>query len=199
MGAQVIGRAFAKALRQEFAASKAAADARGRAGQQSAAASSISGMTLQEAQQVLNVSTLSPEEIQKNYEHLFKVNDKLVGGSFYLQSKVSCAFMFYFLFIFFKIWNRQLFFLIFSPVWKAQLLFISTYLTAASPALTRERRRRTHMSSETCAVSHLLLFTVPAVQPPQSYSVGGPRSSGQLTGRLAGARPDYRGRWCAVS
>ncbi|MGH0117515.1 UNVERIFIED_CONTAM: hypothetical protein FKN15_038035 [Acipenser sinensis] len=33
------------------------------------------------------------------------------------------------------------------------------------------------------------------VQPPQSYSVGGQRSSEQLTG----ARPDYRGRWCAVS
>ncbi|MGH0165815.1 UNVERIFIED_CONTAM: hypothetical protein FKN15_058002 [Acipenser sinensis] len=37
------------------------------------------------------------------------------------------------------------------------------------------------------------------VQPPQSYSVGGQRSSGQLTGKSAGALPDYRGRWCAVS
>ncbi|MGH0117050.1 UNVERIFIED_CONTAM: hypothetical protein FKN15_028162 [Acipenser sinensis] len=37
------------------------------------------------------------------------------------------------------------------------------------------------------------------VQPPQSYSVGGQRSSGQLTGKPAGTRPDYRGRWCAVS
>ncbi|MGH0122445.1 UNVERIFIED_CONTAM: hypothetical protein FKN15_004483 [Acipenser sinensis] len=37
------------------------------------------------------------------------------------------------------------------------------------------------------------------VQPPQSYSVGGQRSSGQLTGKPAGARPNYRGRWCAVS
>ncbi|MGH0167405.1 UNVERIFIED_CONTAM: hypothetical protein FKN15_077607 [Acipenser sinensis] len=36
------------------------------------------------------------------------------------------------------------------------------------------------------------------VQPPQSYSVGGQRISGQLTGKPAGARPDYRGRWCAV-
>ncbi|MGH0189365.1 UNVERIFIED_CONTAM: hypothetical protein FKN15_035020 [Acipenser sinensis] len=35
------------------------------------------------------------------------------------------------------------------------------------------------------------------VQPPQSYGVGGQRSSGQLTGKPAGARPDYRGRWCA--
>ncbi|KAF6271655.1 presequence translocase associated motor 16 [Rhinolophus ferrumequinum] len=88
MGAQVVGRAFARALRQEFAASRAAADARGRAGHQSAAASNLSGLSLQEAQQILNVSKLSPEEIQKNYEHLFKVNDKSVGGSFYLQSKV---------------------------------------------------------------------------------------------------------------
>ncbi|MGH0154364.1 UNVERIFIED_CONTAM: hypothetical protein FKN15_026929 [Acipenser sinensis] len=36
------------------------------------------------------------------------------------------------------------------------------------------------------------------VRPPQSYSVGGQRSSGQLTGKPAGARPDSRGRWCAV-
>ncbi|MGH0158062.1 UNVERIFIED_CONTAM: hypothetical protein FKN15_035122 [Acipenser sinensis] len=37
------------------------------------------------------------------------------------------------------------------------------------------------------------------VQLPQSYSVGGQRSFGQLTGKPAGVRPDYRGRWCAVS
>ncbi|KAI5128063.1 Mitochondrial Import Inner Membrane Translocase Subunit Tim16 [Manis pentadactyla] len=91
MGVQVVGRAFARALRQEFAASRAAADARGRTGHQSAAASSLCGLSLQEAQQILNVSKLSPEEIQKNYEHLFKVNDKSVGGSFYLQSKVVRA------------------------------------------------------------------------------------------------------------
>uniref|UniRef100_A0A3P8SCZ0 Presequence translocase associated motor 16 n=1 Tax=Amphiprion percula TaxID=161767 RepID=A0A3P8SCZ0_AMPPE len=74
-----------------FPASQAAARARGAAGQQSAAASSITGMSLQEAQQILNVSTLTPEEIQQNYDHLFKVNDKSVGGSFYLQSKVVQA------------------------------------------------------------------------------------------------------------
>ncbi|XP_012867015.1 PREDICTED: coronin-7 isoform X3 [Dipodomys ordii] len=91
MGVQVVGRAFARALRQEFAASQAAADARGRAGHQSAAASNLSGLSLQEAQQILNISKLNPEEVQKNYEHLFKVNDKSVGGSFYLQSKVVRA------------------------------------------------------------------------------------------------------------
>ncbi|MGH0154530.1 UNVERIFIED_CONTAM: hypothetical protein FKN15_027185 [Acipenser sinensis] len=37
------------------------------------------------------------------------------------------------------------------------------------------------------------------VQPPQSYSVRGQRSSGQLTGKPAGARPDYMGRCCTVS
>ncbi|MGH0162012.1 UNVERIFIED_CONTAM: hypothetical protein FKN15_042178 [Acipenser sinensis] len=37
------------------------------------------------------------------------------------------------------------------------------------------------------------------VQPPQSYSIGGQHSSGQLTGKHAGARPDYRGRWCATN
>ncbi|RXM30101.1 CKLF-like MARVEL transmembrane domain-containing protein 4 [Acipenser ruthenus] len=31
------------------------------------------------------------------------------------------------------------------------------------------------------------------MQPPKSYSVGGQRSSGQLTGKPAGARSDYRG------
>ncbi|KAM7386897.1 hypothetical protein PAMA_009496 [Pampus argenteus] len=91
MGVQVVGRAFARALQQEYAASQAAARARNTAGQQSAAASSITGMSLQEAQQILNISTLTPEEIQKNYEHLFKVNDKTLGGSFYIQSKVVRA------------------------------------------------------------------------------------------------------------
>ncbi|XP_075292298.1 coronin-7 isoform X4 [Opisthocomus hoazin] len=92
VGAQVVGRAFMRALRQEFAASRAAAEARGRSERpQSAAASRIIGISLQEAQQILNVSNLSPEEIQKNYDHLFKVNDKSVGGSFYLQSKVVRA------------------------------------------------------------------------------------------------------------
>lgn len=48
-----------------FTASQAAARARGSAGQQSAAASSITGMSLQEAQQILNISNLNPEEVQK--------------------------------------------------------------------------------------------------------------------------------------
>ena len=54
-----------RALRQEFAASRAAADAWGRARPQSAAVSNLSGLSLQEAQPILNISKLSPQEIQK--------------------------------------------------------------------------------------------------------------------------------------
>lgn len=50
-------------------ASQAAAQARNPSAQQSAAASSITGMSLQEAQQILNISTLTPEEIQKVRAH----------------------------------------------------------------------------------------------------------------------------------
>nr|KAG5688089.1 hypothetical protein BaRGS_002694 [Batillaria attramentaria] len=49
-------------------------------------------MTLQEAMQILNLKSVEDlEALQKNYEHLFNVNDKSKGGSFYLQSKVFRA------------------------------------------------------------------------------------------------------------
>ena len=48
-------------------------------------------MTLEEAQQILNLNKLDPESIVKNYEHLFNVNEKSKGGSFYIQSKVFRA------------------------------------------------------------------------------------------------------------
>ena len=34
---------------------------------------------------------ITAEEIEKSYGHLFEVNDKAKGGSFYLQSKVVRA------------------------------------------------------------------------------------------------------------
>ncbi|CAG2178890.1 unnamed protein product, partial [Oppiella nova] len=51
------------------------------------------GMSLQEAMQILNVDNkkltdMDAETIQKSYDHLYDVNDKSKGGSFYLQSKV---------------------------------------------------------------------------------------------------------------
>lgn len=93
LGTQVIGRAFARALRQEFAASQEAAR-RGGGGQKGAsraAANARTGITLEEAQQILNIEKLDPELIAKHYEHLFNANDKSKGGSFYLQSKVVRA------------------------------------------------------------------------------------------------------------
>jgi len=49
-------------------------------------------MTLEEAQQILNVDKLDKlDDVLKNYEHLFAVNDKAKGGSFYIQSKVFRA------------------------------------------------------------------------------------------------------------
>ncbi|XP_019543453.1 mitochondrial import inner membrane translocase subunit TIM16 [Aedes albopictus] len=93
LGTQIVGRAFARALKQEYAASQEAAKRAGggQKGQNRVAANLKTGMTLEEAQQILNVSKLEPEEIQKHYDHLFQVNDKSKGGSFYLQSKVFRA------------------------------------------------------------------------------------------------------------
>ncbi|KAL1438133.1 hypothetical protein MTO96_048224 [Rhipicephalus appendiculatus] len=93
-GAQVVARAFARALQQEYAASQAAAKQAG-AGRgdttQRAAASVKLGMSVQEAMQILNVDKIDPELVEKNYKHLFEVNDKSKGGSFYIQSKVYRA------------------------------------------------------------------------------------------------------------
>ena len=44
----------------------------------------------QEAKQILNVSDIhNREDVQKKADHLFTINDKKKGGSFYIQSKVS--------------------------------------------------------------------------------------------------------------
>lgn len=110
LGGQVVGRAFARALKQEIAASQEAAKRnQNRSGNTRAATTRtgkmmvmwwncatfssrfILGITLEEAQQILNINKLDPEEIQKNYDHLFEVNDKSKSGSFYLQSKVFRA------------------------------------------------------------------------------------------------------------
>ena len=72
-------------------ASQQAARARASAGQKSSDSSSPFGasISLDEAMKILNVDKLEAEKVQKNYDHLFKINDKAKGGSFYLQSKVS--------------------------------------------------------------------------------------------------------------
>lgn len=93
LGAQVVGRAFARALKQEIAASQEAAKRAGGGpeGARRAAANASTGLSLEEAMQILNLEKLDPDRIQNNYEHLFNANDKAKGGSFYLQSKIVRA------------------------------------------------------------------------------------------------------------
>ncbi|XP_022815405.1 mitochondrial import inner membrane translocase subunit Tim16 [Spodoptera litura] len=93
LGAQVVGRAFARALKQEIAASQEAAKRAGGGaeGTRRAAANASTGLTLEEAMQILNIDKLDKEKIVKNYEHLFQANEKAKGGSFYLQSKIVRA------------------------------------------------------------------------------------------------------------
>ncbi|UYV65394.1 NUDT8 [Cordylochernes scorpioides] len=60
----------------------------GAKGTSQAAQNLKSGISLQEALQILNVDAkLDPKQVQKNYEHLFSVNERSKGGSFYIQSK----------------------------------------------------------------------------------------------------------------
>ena len=90
-GGQVMGKAFSNAVRQEIRMSQQAANARysGNQSTEQAAETAKMGLTVEEAKEILNVSELKPEDIEKNYEHLYTANDKAKGGSFYLQSKVS--------------------------------------------------------------------------------------------------------------
>ncbi|KAH8396432.1 hypothetical protein KR222_010081, partial [Zaprionus bogoriensis] len=93
-GAQSIGRAFIKAVRQEVEASRAAATQHqsNKMNNSKSQDTSLKGMSLHEAQQILNVKDLTNmDEIQNNYDHLFRANEKATGGSFYIQSKVFRA------------------------------------------------------------------------------------------------------------
>ncbi|KAH7049087.1 Pam16-domain-containing protein [Linnemannia elongata] len=99
MGSQIVGKAFMEAYRQ--AAANAAkngghhAAKNGSGGSKAAAADAVTrktGMSVDEAMNILNITKEADlAKIVKNYQHLHKVNDKAVGGSFYLQSKVVRA------------------------------------------------------------------------------------------------------------
>lgn len=83
-GTQVFGKAFAEAYRQASSASV-------RAGASATARQKTGGITFDEACKILDVdggSLPTAEKLQSKYNHLFEVNSKDKGGSFYLQSKV---------------------------------------------------------------------------------------------------------------
>jgi import inner membrane translocase subunit TIM16 len=100
-GAQVVGKAFTQAVRQEIRMSQEAAKkSASRQENHSAHAAETArlGMTLDEAKQILNLTTEdmlgskdAQEKLQKSYDHLFLVNDRSKDGSFYIQSKVFRA------------------------------------------------------------------------------------------------------------
>ncbi|CAD6244771.1 GSCOCG00013465001-RA-CDS [Cotesia congregata] len=97
LGSQVVGKAFTRAVRQEMAASQEAARRAGGGskGAQSAAASARTGLSLEEAKEILNIKNLKDpdqlEAIESNFKRFFEANDRKNGGSFYLQSKVVRA------------------------------------------------------------------------------------------------------------
>ncbi len=57
------------------------------------AATRKTGMTLDEATQILNLEkgAIKQEELQAKYDTMFKANDPAAGSSFYLQSKIFRA------------------------------------------------------------------------------------------------------------
>lgn len=94
LGTQIVGRAFARALKQEIAASQEAARRAGggRQGSQRVEANTRTGLDLTEAKNILNVKDLNDKEaIEKKFKFLMDANDRAKGGSFYLQSKVFRA------------------------------------------------------------------------------------------------------------
>ncbi|RZB39429.1 Pam16 domain containing protein [Asbolus verrucosus] len=91
-GTQVIGKAFARALKQEYEASQQAAQRLGNAKTRTERlANQKLGLSLEEAKQILNITNLNKDDVNRKYEALFKANEKSNGGSFYLQSKVVRA------------------------------------------------------------------------------------------------------------
>lgn len=87
-GTQVVARAFARALREEFSNANRMSNKR-----PANVPPPIQNneMALEEAMQILNVDKLDPELIEKNYKHMFEANDRKNGGSFYIQSKIYRA------------------------------------------------------------------------------------------------------------
>ncbi|XP_030759596.1 mitochondrial import inner membrane translocase subunit tim16-B-like [Sitophilus oryzae] len=88
-GAQVVGKAFARAIRQEIEASQQAAQRLNNAKTRTErVVNQKLGLSLEEAKQILNITKLTREEIDERYNTLFKANEKT---SLYLQSKIVRA------------------------------------------------------------------------------------------------------------
>lgn len=72
----------------------------------------------------------------QNYDHLFKVNDKSVGGSFYLQSKVSNGYGQNIVIVISFCFNA---FILVNPIWKPSRDGASLCCFAAQVVRAKER------------------------------------------------------------
>ncbi|KJH50492.1 ribosomal RNA large subunit methyltransferase J [Dictyocaulus viviparus] len=96
---EAVAKALARAIRQEIQQSQqAAASYATKTGQSAneerdcANANVKYGISLEESLQILNVKPpIDQTLVEKNFEHLFSINDMAKGGSFYLQSKIYRA------------------------------------------------------------------------------------------------------------
>ncbi|KIW08028.1 uncharacterized protein PV09_00972 [Verruconis gallopava] len=94
-GARILGTAFREAYKQAAASQKYAAAA-ARSGKHNPLTHSASGLTLEEACKILNVSPpkqgkVDMELVTERFKRMFDANDPKKGGSFYLQSKIVRA------------------------------------------------------------------------------------------------------------
>ncbi|RHZ80555.1 hypothetical protein Glove_134g188 [Diversispora epigaea] len=95
-GVKIFGNAFVAAYRQAAINAKNAQSSHQNNIRREAATrfSAVdSHMTMDEACKILNVkkNDVDINQVTRNYEHLFKVNDTSSGGSFYVQSKIVAA------------------------------------------------------------------------------------------------------------
>lgn len=94
LGTQVVAKAFARALRQEIAASQEAAKRAGGGAQgtKRAAANARTGIDIKEALLILNAEKPEQKElIEEHFNKYMDANSREKGGSFYLQSKIFRA------------------------------------------------------------------------------------------------------------
>jgi import inner membrane translocase subunit TIM16 len=94
-GARILGTAFKEAYKQASASQKYAAAA-ARSGKHNPLTHGASGLTLEEACKILNVSPpkqgkVDMEAVMEKFKKMFDANDPKKGGSFYLQSKILRA------------------------------------------------------------------------------------------------------------
>ncbi|KAI6646355.1 Mitochondrial import inner membrane translocase subunit TIM16 [Oopsacas minuta] len=91
-GVSIFSRALSQAIRNQPSAFDNGNNHVGGGGISNKVSSDIlSGMTLEESKQILNLKSFDPKEVERNYQYLFNANDKRNGGSFYIQSKVFRA------------------------------------------------------------------------------------------------------------